>query len=158
MAAATLGVTNCGSVPGRWLVMATNMRVRVREDDRSLGTLVGEAADELSGLVRKEVELAKLELKEELTVATASSKYFGIGAFCGYLAAVLLSFAAAWGLAEVMAAGWAFLIVGVVYAVIAAVAFLTGRQRMREFHPVPEETVETLKEDVQWLKARKNNS
>jgi uncharacterized membrane protein YqjE len=136
--------------------MAT--RVGETTEDRSLGKLVGEAAGEFSGLVRKEIELAKLEFREEVAVATASGKVFGIGALCAYLAVFMLSFAAAWALAEVMAVGWAFLIVGVVYAVVAAVTFLVGRQRMREFQAVPEETVESLKEDVQWLKARKNSN
>jgi uncharacterized membrane protein YqjE len=136
--------------------MAT--RVRETSEDRSIGKLVGEAASEFSGLVRKEIELAKLEMREEVSVATASGKFFGIGALCAYLAVFMLSLAAAWGLAEVMAVGWAFLIVGVVYAVAAAVMLVIGRERMREFQAVPEETVETLKEDVQWLKAQRNNN
>jgi hypothetical protein len=136
--------------------MAT--RLGEATDERSIGKLVGEAAGEFSGLVRKEIELAKLEVREEVAVATASGKFLGIGALCAYLAVFMLSFAAAWGLAEVMAAGWAFLIVGVVYAAVAAIAFMIGRQRMRDFQAVPEETVETLKEDVQWLKARKNSN
>jgi hypothetical protein len=136
--------------------MAT--RAGAATDDRSIGKLVGEAASEFSGLVRKEIELAKLEVREEVAIATASGKFFGIGALCAYLAVFMLSFAAAWGLAEVMAAGWAFLIVGVVYAAVAAVTFMAGRQRMRDFQAVPEETVDTLKEDVQWLKARKNSN
>src|SRR5438067_1793750 len=114
-----------------------------RSDDRSLGDLVGEATSELSLLVRKEVELAKLEMEEQLSRATDSAKFFGVGAFCGYLAAVLLSFAAAWGLAEVVPIGVGFLIVGVVYAAVAGIGFVVGRQRVGEFHPVPEETVET---------------
>jgi uncharacterized membrane protein YqjE len=136
------------------------MAVRVGEaaEERSIGKLVGEAAGEFSGLVRKEIELAKLELREEVAVATASGKFFGVGALCAYLAVFMLSFAAAWGLAEFMAVGWAFLIVGVVYAAVAAVTLVIGRERMREFQAVPEETVETLKEDVEWLKARKNNN
>jgi len=70
----------------------------------------------------------------------------------------LLSFAAAWGLAEVMPAGLAFAIVGVLFAAIAGITFMTGRERVKQMHPVPDDTVETLKEDVQWLKARKTSS
>ena len=71
-------------------------------DDRSIGDLVGEATGELSLLLRKEVELAKLELKQEAKDAVDSAKFLGIGAFCGYMAVLLVSFAAAWALAEVM--------------------------------------------------------
>jgi len=126
--------------------------------ERSIGSLVGEATSEAGALFRKEVELAKLELKEEIAVATESAKFFGVAGLGGFLAVLLVSFAAAWGLAEVMPAGLAFLIVGVIYAAVAAVAFVAARKRTRELHPVPDETVQTLKEDVRWLKARKNNS
>jgi hypothetical protein len=62
----------------------------------------------------------------------------------------------AWALAEVMSAGLAFLIVAVVVAGAAYAAFRVGQARMQEFDPVPHETVETIKEDVQWVKARGN--
>jgi uncharacterized membrane protein YqjE len=129
-----------------------------RSDGRSIGDLVGAATSELSLLVRKEVELAKLEMKEQGARAADSAKYLGIAAFCGYLTAVLLSVAAAWGLAEAVPAGVAFLIVAVILGVVAGVAFLAGRERIRKLHPVPEATVETLKEDVQWLKSRKSSN
>ena len=142
--------------------MATSTRglteYRGRSDERSIGDLVGEATSELSLLVRKEVELAKLEMKEQAARATDSAKFLGIAAFCGYLVAVLLAFAAAWGLAEVMPAGVAFLVVAVIFGMVGGAAFVAGRKRLREIHPVPEETVETLKEDVQWLKSRKSSN
>jgi len=69
---------------------------------------------------------------------------------------VLLSFAAAWLLAELMPVGLAFLIVGVVYAAVALWAGLRARERARDIDPVPEQTVQTLKEDVRWVKARSN--
>jgi uncharacterized membrane protein len=81
---------------------------------------------------------------------------FGVGGFLGYLAVVMLSFAAAWGLAAVIPDGLAFLIIGLIYAVVAAVFFVMGRKRIQEFSAVPQETVETLKEDVEWAKARKS--
>jgi uncharacterized membrane protein len=106
--------------------------------------------------VRKELELAKAETKDELRTAGRAAGAMGAAAFVGYLAVLMLSFAAAWGLSEVMAAGWAFLIVGVVYAVIGAVLFVQARARAREISPVPQQTVETLKEDVEWARARKS--
>jgi hypothetical protein len=125
-------------------------------DDRSIGDLVGEATSELSLLLRKEVELAKLEVKQEIRDGAESAKWLGIGAFCGYLAVLLLAFAASWALAEVMPAALGFLIVAVVLGIAAAITLKTGRERLERVDPVPENTVETLKEDVQWLKARKN--
>jgi uncharacterized membrane protein len=125
-------------------------------DDRSVGQLLSDVTRELQALVRKEFELAKAETKEELQRAAAAGKGFGIAGVMGYLALVMLSFAAAWALTAVMPTGWAFFTVGVVFAVVTAVMALRGRRQLQRFHPVPEETVETLREDVQWLKSRKS--
>jgi Na+/melibiose symporter-like transporter len=131
------------------------MATRV-DDDRSVGQLLGDVTRELQALVRKELELARAETKEELQRAGAAGKRFGVAGLAGYLAVVMLSFAAAWALTAVMPTGWAFFAVGVVLAAVAAAMALQGRRRLREFHPVPQETAETLKEDVQWLKSRKS--
>jgi Na+/melibiose symporter-like transporter len=131
------------------------MATRV-DDDRSVGQLLGDVTRELQALVRKELELARAETKEELQRAGAAGKRFGVAGLAGYLAVVMLSFAAAWALTAVMPTGWAFFAVGVVLAAVAAAMALQGRRRLRDFHPVPQETAETLKEDVQWLKSRKS--
>jgi hypothetical protein len=111
---------------------------------------------EVSQLFRAEIELAKTEAKEEAQKAARAGVMFGAGGFAGYLAIIMLSFAAAWALAAVIPDGLAFLVVGVVYAAVAAVLFLLGRSRMQEFNPVPQETVETLKEDMEWARARRS--
>jgi uncharacterized membrane protein YqjE len=126
------------------------------DDDRSVGQLLGDVTRELQALVRKELELAKAEAKEELQRAGEAGKRFGVAALTGYLAVVMLSFAAAWALTAVIPTGWAFLAVAVVFGLVAAVTALQGRRKVQEIHPVPQETVETLKEDVQWLKSRKS--
>ena len=126
------------------------------DDDRSVGQLLSDVTRELQALVRKELELARAETKEELQRAGAAGKRFGVAGLAGYLAVVMLSFAAAWALTAVMPTGWAFFAVGVVLGLVAGAMALQGRRRLREFHPVPQETAETLKEDVQWLKSRKS--
>jgi hypothetical protein len=50
--------------------------------------------------------------------------------------------------------GWAALIVTVVWAIAAGVLFVTGKKKLAEVNPVPERTVETVKEDVQWVQNR----
>ena len=125
-----------------------------RAEEPSIGELLGELTGEMQQLLRAEVELAKVETREELHRAADAGKKIGIAAGAGILAALLLSFAAAWGLAELMAAGLAFLIVGAVYALIAAVFAMQARDRIKSVNPVPEQTIETLKEDVQWARTR----
>jgi uncharacterized membrane protein YqjE len=121
------------------------------EPDTSLPELLSRLSSDFGELVSTQVELAKVEIKEEIARAGKGAGLLGGGAFVGYLAVILLSFAAAWGLAEIMPEGFAFLIVGAVYSVVAIVLLRTGREQMRSVQAVPE-TTETLKEDVQWAK------
>jgi uncharacterized membrane protein YqjE len=123
------------------------------EPDESVGELVGKVASDFGALVSSELELAKVELREEAQRLGRAAGMLGAGGLVAWLAAVLLSFAAAWGVAELVdSTPLGFLIVGVIYAVVAAVLFLIGRNRMREVHPVPEATIASIKEDIQWLK------
>lgn len=124
---------------------------RPLEPDTSLSELLSRLSSDFGDLLSTQLELAKVEIKEEVGRAGKSAAMLSGGAAAAYLALTLLAFAAAWGLAEIMPEGVAFLIVGVVVAAIAAVLLMRGRERMREVRPVPE-TTETLKEDVQWAK------
>ena len=123
-------------------------------EDASLGELFSSLTTDLSQLVRSEMELARVEIREEAGKAGRAAGMLGGGALAAYLALTLLSFAAAWGLAEVVDPGWAFLIVGLVVATIAAVLAMTGRNRLRDVNPVPDQTVDTLKEDARWARAQ----
>jgi uncharacterized membrane protein YqjE len=124
--------------------------------EKSLGQLFSELTSDLSSLMRKEVELAKVETKEEVARAGKAGGMLGGGAFAGWFALLFLSFALAWLLDEWMHTALAFLIVGLVYAVVAAVLVMQGRSRMQSVNPVPQQTVETLKEDVQWARAQRS--
>lgn len=126
-----------------------------RVSDASLGELFSHLTSDLSGLMRDEMQLAKIEMKEEVVKAGKAGGMFGGAGIAALMTALLLSFAAAWGLAEVMAAGWAFLIVAAVWALAAGVLYLQGRERLQHVDPKPHATVETLKEDVQWAKKQK---
>jgi len=123
--------------------------------DASLGALFSDLTTDMSALVRDEVQLAKVELKEEITKAGRAGGMFGGAALAGYMTVVLLSFAAAWGLAELMAVGWAFLVVAAVWGAVGAVLYVRGRDEFRKVHPKPEQTIDTLKEDVRWAKNQK---
>ena len=129
--------------------------VQPPETDASLGELFSDLTTDMSALLRDELSLAKVELKEEITKVGRAGGMFGGAALAGYMTIVLLSFAAAWGLAEVMAVGWAFLIVAVVWGVAAALLYLRGRDQLQKVHPKPQQTIDTLKEDVRWAKNQK---
>ena len=127
-------------------------QIDMREEDASLGDLFSRLTADLSKLVRSEVELAKVEIKETVDAARTAGISIGVAGLLGLMAFVMLSFAAAWGLSEVVPEGVAFLIVGGAYGVVALALLAIGRQRLKAVKPVPEQTVETVTEDVAWAK------
>jgi len=137
--------------------VGTPSGVDLREDaEASLGELISRTTSDLSQLFHDELELAKVEIKDEVKTAGRAGALMGAAGLLGYLALALLCFAAAWGLAEVMPEGFAFLIVGVVVGAVAGVIFLVGRKDLESFEPVPTQTVETIQEDIQWAKQLKS--
>jgi uncharacterized membrane protein YqjE len=123
-------------------------------EGHSVGDLLGKVTTDLSTLMRQEVELAKVEIKEEATKAgKASGMLAGAGAV-GYLVLVFLALTLMFALDAAMPIGWAALITAAVLGVVAALLFVLGRKRLQQVNPKPEQTVETLKEDIQWAKNR----
>ncbi|GAA2420033.1 phage holin family protein [Nonomuraea africana] len=118
----------------------------------SLGQLVGEIGEDLSQLFRQEVELAKAEIRQEAAKAGKAAGLLGGAGFAGYMVALLVTLAVMFGLGSLMHLGWAALIVAAVWAVIGAVLFVTGRARLRQVSPKPEQTIDTLKEDARWAR------
>jgi hypothetical protein len=121
-------------------------------DAQSVGELFSELTSELQVLLQKEVELAKIEVKDQAAKAAKAGAMFVATAVTVFLTLILGSFAAAWGLAEIVPTGVAFLVVTLVWAIVGGVCFSLGRKRLRQFHPVPEQTVSTLKKDVEVAK------
>jgi Flp pilus assembly CpaE family ATPase len=122
--------------------------------DRSVADMLSMLASDATLLFRQEVELAKAELRAEARTAAQGGAMLGAAGVVGHTAFLLLSFALAWGLASLVHPGLAFLIVGLVYGAAAALLYLTGRARLEEASPVPERTVETVKEDAEWARNR----
>ena len=120
----------------------------------SVGALIGEVTNDLSTLMRQELELAKAELKQEASKTGKAAGMLGAAGFAGYMVALFLSIALWWALSNGMDEGWAALIVTALWAVIGAVLFSVGRKKMRDVNPKPERTVQTLKEVPNALKVR----
>jgi len=125
------------------------------EPESSLGDLLSRLTTDFSGLVSTQVELAKVEIKEEVAQAGKGAGLLTGGGLAGYLGVTFLSFAAAWGLDEVMPAAIAFLLVGVAWLVIAGVLYATGRRQLDAVRVAPQ-TKAAIKEDVQWAKQQKS--
>ena len=123
--------------------------------ERSIGELLRQLSEETTRLVHQELELAKAELAQKGRQAGAGTGLFGAAGAIGLAAPGALTACFILALDAVMPAWLAALLVAVVYGVIAAVLVLRGRDRVRQATPlVPEQTIETVKEDVQWTKTQ----
>ena len=119
----------------------------------STGELFKQLSQQTTPLVRKEVELAKAELSEKGKTAGEGAGMFGGAAVVGLLALGTLTALILSLLDKAMDFSLAALIVTLVYAAIAGVLALAGKKKLKRGLPAaPEQTVETVKEDVQWAK------
>jgi hypothetical protein len=124
--------------------------------ERPIGDLVKQLAGQTSTLVRQEIDLAKAEMSQKASVAGQGAGLLGGAAVVGLLAAGALTACLILALAEVVPDWLAALIVALVMGAVAAVLALQGRNRIRAgTPPVPEQTVETVKEDVEWAKTQR---
>jgi uncharacterized membrane protein YqjE len=123
--------------------------------DRSLGELLKQLSQETTQLVHQELELAKAELSQKGKQAGTGAGLFGGAGALGLAALGALTACFILALDAVMPAWLAALIVAVVYGVIAFVLVRQGQARIRRATPpVPEQTIETVKEDVEWAKTQ----
>jgi MFS family permease len=123
--------------------------------DQSIGELVKDLASETSTLVRQEIDLAKAEMTERGKRAGKGAGILGAAALVGLLAAGALTAFVIAALDLAMATWLAALVVGLVFGAIAAALAMTGRKKIQEAAPpVPEQAIDSVKEDVQWAKTR----
>jgi uncharacterized membrane protein YqjE len=120
----------------------------------STGELVKQLSDQLSTLIRRELDLAKAELTEKGKAAGTGAGMFGGAGVVALLALGALTAAVILLLDKGMEAWLAALIVAVLYGAGAAVLALAGRDRVKAGMPPAEQTIETVKEDVQWAKSQ----
>lgn len=118
----------------------------------SFGELLSQLANHSAALVRDEMALAKQELRESVRSLQQGVVTLAIGAVIGLIALGTLAASAVVGLAHFMDAGYAALIVGASLALIAGIFASVGINRLKRTTLTPEQTMETLEEDRQWLK------
>ena len=124
--------------------------------DRPIGDLVKQLAGQTSTLVKQELDLAKAEMSQKASIAGKGAGLLGGAAVVGLLAAGALTACLILALSEVIPDWLAALIVALLMGAVAAVLALQGRNRIRAATPpVPEQTVETVKEDVEWAKTQR---
>ena len=124
------------------------------KEDRSLGELLGELAQETTTLVRQEMNLAKIELSDKVSKLGKDVGAIAIGGAVLYAGLLTLIAALVLLLAQLrVIEAWASaLIIGVIVAAIGGVMVKKGMDGLKHIDPVPHETVESLKEEKQWAK------
>ena len=122
----------------------------------SIGSLIRGILMDLRTLIREEIALARVEIREQAGKARAAAMSFGMAAGALLFGATFLLIAIATGIAELL--DWpvwtGFLIVAVLLSVIGFVMLSSGRKQLQSFHAVPEQTVSTLKENSEWIAKR----
>ncbi|MCX4389176.1 phage holin family protein [Micromonospora peucetia] len=125
-----------------------------KERTQSVGDLLGDVTRDFSTLVRKEVELAKAELREEAGQAGKVGGMFGGAALAGFLTVLFVSYALWWGLSNVMDQGWAALIVAVLWAAVTGVLLANARAKLAQLRSVLPRTKQTVREMPNAVRGR----
>jgi hypothetical protein len=122
----------------------------------SIGGLLRGILNDLRTLIREEIALAQVEIREQATKARTAAMSFGIAAAALAFGGTFLLVALAIGIADLLdwPAWTGFLIVALLLSVLGFLTLSSGRKQLRTLHAVPEETVSTLKENSEWIAKR----
>ncbi len=124
--------------------------------ERTLGQLVAQATEDVSSIVRSEIDLAKLELKADAQRAGKGAGMFGAAGLLALYALGLLFFAAAYGIVAAGLAPWlAFLIIGVVLLIICGILALIGKSALGKVQGKPQRTIKNAQDTVAAVKPSK---
>ena len=124
-------------------------------NQRSMRELIDKLSADARGLVRAEVSLARAELEEKARRLAAGGALVGAAVVLGLMALGALTATAIIALSNVISTWLAALIVTVVVGLLAGILLLIGIKLLRRgVPPAPTESVDQMKEDVSWVKAR----
>ncbi|MDP9981248.1 hypothetical protein J2W14_000624 [Pseudarthrobacter oxydans] len=122
-----------------------------KAETTSLGDLLGEVTRDMSTLMRQEVELAKVELRQSATRAGKGAGMLAGAGVAGHFVLLFLSLALWWALGTVMGLGWSGVVVALIWGVVAAILAARGRKELNAIKGMPQ-TAETLQEIPPTLK------
>ncbi|MCE1179701.1 MAG: phage holin family protein [Micrococcales bacterium] len=122
-------------------------------NERTIGQLVVDITDDIKGIVRGEIQLAKAEVSGQAKIAGKGAGFLGAAAFLALLGLIFLFHAAARGIAEFLPVWAGYLIVAAVLLLLAAILGLMGKKSMTKVQPKPEKTIRNAQETVQAVKA-----
>jgi len=121
-------------------------------EDRSVSDVLQDILRNLQDMVRFEIRLAKTEVREEVREAVTSSIWIAAGTVGAVSAWIFLLWTLAYALATRMPMWAATLVIAVVMTAAATMLIIGGVQRARRIQPMPERTVASVKENLEWIK------
>lgn len=124
---------------------------QAKAETSSLGDLLGEVTRDMSTLMRQEVELAKVELKESAARAGKGSGMLAGAGVAGHFVLLFLSLALWWALGNVMGLGWSAVVLAAIWGIVAGVLAARGRKELNAIKGLPQ-TAATLQEIPPTLK------
>lgn len=125
---------------------------QIAKDDRSIGDLFSELAGETTTLVKQEIALAQTELTQKAVKTGKNVGFLVVGGAVAYAAFLAILAAVVIGLGSVVPMWLSALIVGVAVGIMAAILIFSSLNKLKNTSLAPQQTIETLKEDAQWLK------
>lgn len=129
----------------------------LRQQERSIGELFGQLTQDMTLLVRQEIQLARTEMSDKLSRFTSNLLSVGAGGFVAYLGGLALVAALILAIRDLANISLALsaVIVGAVLAIVGYVMLQRGLKELKRVDLAPRRTVETLKDDVQWAKEQR---
>lgn len=121
-------------------------------EERPVSDVLQDILRNLQEIVRSEVRLAKVEIRDEARRAVSSGIWIATGVVSAFSAWICLLWTVAYLLATRMPMWAATLVVAVVMGAVASVLIAGGIQRVKRIQPIPERTVQSVKENLGWMK------
>jgi hypothetical protein len=123
----------------------------------SVGELLSDVTQDLSTLMRQEVELAKAEIRQSAAQAGKGAGMLAGAGVSGHMVALFVSIAVWWGIGDSTGHGWSALIVAAIWLIIAAVLAMAGRKEIKSVSGLPQ-TTESVKKIPSAVKGNEDQS
>jgi len=130
------------------------VREMAGENSRSIADVLQDILANVQTIIRSEVRLAKTEVTEEATKAARAAGVMAGGAVAALFTVWLLLLTILFALATVMPMWGAALLLFALMAVVTVLLLMAGKKRFKAVHATPEKTIETMKENVEWVKSQ----
>jgi uncharacterized membrane protein YqjE len=132
-------------------------RETLSQGANNVGSMIGGIIEDLQGIVRGEVQLAKTELKEEAGQMGKGAGMAGAGIFFGLIGFIFLMLGVTYLLNKWMQMWIAAGLVGLVLVIIAAILVMNGKKQISDANLAPQKTIDSVKEDKEWASRQMNS-